>query len=252
VFENPVESNPLFEAKIQTIVNRKQGKPASSDEDDNDDDEWDSVDEDDETSDQDLVDFIDKTVQDSDEEGSQGGSDRKKKKTEDNAVETVTQPADEKSIKREQKREMNRIYKEITSLPPPGCLNPKEIVDSDLYEVLSLTANNALRPIVVSIFAPDHIVCIPRTVAHPSSCTHSNRLRKTTKTTRRFKRPSRNTIPLSDLTSPTACFFIFNKMLICRMSANCHCLLTNGFKWMPGQRCIFWGVKRSIIWHGCW
>ncbi|GJJ72989.1 arginyl-tRNA---protein transferase [Entomortierella parvispora] len=143
-FENPVESDPLFEAKIRTIVSCKKGMPASSGDDDIDDDEWDSIDEDD----QDLADFVDKTVQDSDEEGSQGGTDRKKKKTENSA-------SDKKSIERKQK-EMDRIYKETTALPPPGCMNPKEIVDSDLYEVLALTENNAPRPIVVTKSYKNH------------------------------------------------------------------------------------------------
>lgn len=228
-FEHPVESNPLFEAKIQTIVNRKKGKPVSSSEnDDDDDDEWDSVDEDEEYLDQDLDDFIDKTVQDNEEEGSQGGSDRKKKKTEDNAADIVAQRDDEKSMKREKKREMDRVYKEITALPPPGCLNPKEIVDSDLYEVLSLTESNALRSIVVSIFTPDHTVrsyCSHRTVTHPFA--HTLRLQSRTKTTRRFRRPSRSTIPLSDLTSLTACSSTFNKFLVCGKWTNSHHLLSN-------------------------
>lgn len=165
-FEEPVPSDPMFEAKIQTIANQKQGQTNlidhdNDDEDDeDDDDEWDSVDEDDEEGhDLDPDDFIDKTVQDSDEDGSQGGSDRKKKKTEDNAVpessESFENLADEKataaSLEREKKREMNRIFRATTALPPPGCSDPKKIVDSDLYNVLSLTDRNAVRPLVVSI-----------------------------------------------------------------------------------------------------
>jgi hypothetical protein len=164
-FEEPVPSNPMFEAKIQSITKHKQGQTNLSDHDDEDDeeeddDEWDSVDEDDEEGhDLDADDFIDKTVHDSDEDDEQGGGDRKKKKTEDNIVsesngsfeELAGQKAMAASLEREKKREMNRVFNATTALPPPGCSDPKKIVDSDLYGVLSLTDKHAVRPFVVSI-----------------------------------------------------------------------------------------------------
>ncbi|KAG0051072.1 Arginyl-tRNA--protein transferase 1 [Gryganskiella cystojenkinii] len=157
-FENPSPSDPVFEAKMQTIVNKKQGQPAQNDEgdidddddDDNDDDDWDSVDEDDEEYDLDPDKFNDNAARDSDDENSQGGNERKKKKTEETAPEEAKGRADEKTLERERKREMNRVYKKTTALPPPGCLDPKTVVDSDLFGVLTLTDKNALRPIVVT------------------------------------------------------------------------------------------------------
>ncbi|KAG0300384.1 Arginyl-tRNA--protein transferase 1, partial [Linnemannia gamsii] len=163
-FEHPAPLDPLFEAKIKSFIDKKQGAPSESshdedDDDDGDDDEdgWDSVDEEDDEFDLDPDEFNARAVDNSDEEGEdfvEGGSDRKKKKlkTEQEKNGQVGKEEEEakaaKATKKARRKEMDRIYKEITSMPAPGCLDTKDVTPMSLLNVLCLTDKNALRPIV--------------------------------------------------------------------------------------------------------
>ncbi|KAK3842281.1 MAG: arginine-tRNA-protein transferase [Linnemannia gamsii] len=161
-FEHPASLDPLFEAKIKTIVDQKKGMSSESshddgDEDDDDDDDedgWDSVNEEDDEFDLDPDEFNARAVDNSDDELEcfvEGGSDRKKKKL--NNKELAVDPAVEeakaaKAAKKAQRKEMDRVYREITALPPPGCLDTNDVTQLTLLNVLCLTGKNALRPIV--------------------------------------------------------------------------------------------------------
>ncbi|KAF9131764.1 Arginyl-tRNA--protein transferase 1 [Mortierella sp. 14UC] len=161
-FEHPAPLDPLFEAKIKTIIDKKKGSSSESSHDDDDEDEddeddedgWDSVDEEDDEFDLDPDEFNARAVDDSDDELEEGfvegGNDRKKKKLN---TEVVSDPAVEeakaaKAAKKARRKEMNRVFKEITALPPPGCLDKKDVTQMTLLDVLCLTDKNALRPIV--------------------------------------------------------------------------------------------------------
>ncbi|KAF9909074.1 Arginyl-tRNA--protein transferase 1 [Linnemannia zychae] len=158
-FEHPAPLDPLFEAKVKTIKDKKKGTSSESshddDEDDDDEDEdgWDSVDEDEEF-DLDPDEFNARAVDDSGDELSEGlvegGSDRKKKKLNTEVVSdsAVEEAKAAKAVKKAQQKEMDRVYKEITALPPPGCLDVKDVTQMTLLNVLCLTDKNALRPIV--------------------------------------------------------------------------------------------------------
>lgn len=157
--------DPLFEAKIKSIIDKKQGASSESshDDDDDDDDEdgedgedgWGSVDDEDDEVDLDPDEFNARAVDDSDdnvEDLVEGGSDRKKKKlnTEHDKSGQVSRADQEaKAAKKVQRKEMDRVFKEITSLPSPGCLDTKDVTPMTLLNVLCLD-KNALRPVVVS------------------------------------------------------------------------------------------------------
>ncbi|KAG0066537.1 Arginyl-tRNA--protein transferase 1 [Linnemannia elongata] len=166
-FEHPAPLDPLFEAKIQSIIDKKKGAPSKSSNDDEDDDEdedgdddedgWDSVDEEDDEFDLDPDEFNARAVDNSDDEVEdfvEGGSDRKKKKlnTEHEKSGEVDKAEEEvkaaKAAKKARRKQMDRVYKEITALPGPGCLDPKDITQLTLLNVLCLTDKNALSPIV--------------------------------------------------------------------------------------------------------
>lgn len=117
------------------------------------------MDEEDDEFDLDPDEFNARAVDNSDEEGEdfvEGGSDRKKKKlkTEQEKNGQVGKEEEEakaaKAAKKARRKEMDRIYKEITSMPAPGCLDTKDVTPMSLLNVLCLTDKNALRPIVVS------------------------------------------------------------------------------------------------------
>ncbi|KAG0205447.1 Arginyl-tRNA--protein transferase 1 [Mortierella sp. GBA30] len=167
-FENPSAMDQLFEAKIRTIMDRKKGSSYVDDSDDgddndnDDDDNWDSVEENDEQ-DLDPDEFNDRAMKSTDEEYDDcilEGNDRKKKRLNNDRNESQSQSeadareaaekAAEKAAKKASKQEMERVYREITSKPPPGCLNAKELTIMDLTGVLSLTGNHTLRPVVVT------------------------------------------------------------------------------------------------------
>ncbi|KAG0298265.1 Arginyl-tRNA--protein transferase 1 [Linnemannia gamsii] len=158
-FEHPAPMDLLFEAKIKSIIGKKQGASSESSHDDDDDDDngedgWASVDEEDDEFDLDPDEFDAQAVDDSDDEVEklvEGGSNRKKKKlnTEHDKSGQVGRADEEaKAAKKAQRKEMDRVYKEITSLPPPGCLDTKDITPTKLLNVLCLTDKNALRPVV--------------------------------------------------------------------------------------------------------
>lgn len=161
----------MFEAKIQSIIDKKKGASSSksSGDDDSDDDEdddgdddedgWDSMDEEDDEVDLDPDEFNARAVDNSDDEVEdivEGGSDRKKKKlnTEHEKGGEVDKAEKEakaaKAAKKARRKEMDRIYKEITAQPAPGCLDTKDVTQLTLLNVLCLTDKNALRPVVVS------------------------------------------------------------------------------------------------------
>jgi hypothetical protein len=113
--------DPLFEAKIQSIANR-QGYIDASDSDS----EMETEEEDNDAQGQDVCD-------------SNEASPVKERK---------------KSSREKAKRsEIDRVFRETTALPPVGCLDPKDITESDLISVLSMS-HQKLRPVVVSDLHP--------------------------------------------------------------------------------------------------
>ncbi|KAF9147361.1 Arginyl-tRNA--protein transferase 1 [Linnemannia schmuckeri] len=165
-FEHPTPLDPLFEAKIKSIIDKKQGASSESSHDDDDDDDedgddgeggWGSVDEEDDEFDLDPDEFNARAVDDSDgevEDFVEGGSDRKKKKLnieheKGGQVDKAKEEAKAaKAAKKARRKEMDRVFKEVTALPPPGCLTTKDVTQLTLLNVLCLTDKNALRPIV--------------------------------------------------------------------------------------------------------
>ncbi|KAI8598068.1 arginine-tRNA-protein transferase [Dissophora ornata] len=143
-YDSPIPVNPLFEAKIQSIVDNRTGAGSYDDGDDDDDDDeedgdWENIDEnEDEENDLDPDDFEDRAVENEDE----NDGERKRKKLN-------SEGEQQRSEKKEKKREMERVFREITSLPPPGCLDPKEVTTMDLISVLCLADGSVLRPVVV-------------------------------------------------------------------------------------------------------
>jgi hypothetical protein len=159
----------LFEAKIKTIANKKSHASSGSSHDDSEEDEddddaedgWGSVDEEDDEFDLDPDEFNARAVDDSGDEPEEGfverGNDRKKKKlntgaVSDPAAEEVKAAEAAKTAKKAHRKEMDRVFKKITALPPPGCLDKKNVTQTTLLNVLCLTDKNVLRPVVVSHF----------------------------------------------------------------------------------------------------
>jgi len=160
-FETPTTVDPLFEAKMQTIIDKKKGALAAQDtdqddeddEDDDGDDGWASVaEEDDDEHDLDPDEFNNRALQNLDDSAGDDpreGSERKKKKL-DIESEAASAKSLQETTEKARKKKMERVYREITSMPPPGCLDPKKLTIMDLSGVLSLSGKNTLRPVVVS------------------------------------------------------------------------------------------------------
>ncbi|KAG0302833.1 Arginyl-tRNA--protein transferase 1 [Dissophora globulifera] len=163
-FEHPTAMNPLLEAKIQSIIDKKKGSSSKSDSDnsENDDDDWESMDEvDDDDDDEDDKDldpdaFDDNAIDNSGDEAktdSQGGGNRKKTKLDLESSESSTVKAAEE---RAHRRAMSEAFRQTTRLPPPGCLDPQDVAMSDLVAVLCLSGKNELRPVVVTDMYRNH------------------------------------------------------------------------------------------------
>ncbi|KAF9928058.1 Arginyl-tRNA--protein transferase 1 [Linnemannia zychae] len=163
-FEHPKPMDPLFEAKIKSITDKKQGSSSSrdrndsdDDSDDDDDDGWASVDEEGDEFDLDPDEFCARAIDNSDddlEDSREGESDRKKKKlnTEQDAdkqTEDKTKAA-AKAEKAARRKAMDKIYSEITAMPSPGCLDMKKVTLSMLMNVLCLTDKHVLCPVVTT------------------------------------------------------------------------------------------------------
>ncbi|KAK3812288.1 MAG: arginine-tRNA-protein transferase [Benniella sp.] len=121
-FENPVPMDPLFEAKIQSIANKKQGYIDTSDCDS----EMETEEEDNDGQGQDMGD------------SNEASPVRERKKA---------------SREKAKRSEIDRVFRETTALPPVGCLDPKDVTESDLISVLSMSQQK-LRPVVVSDHPP--------------------------------------------------------------------------------------------------
>ncbi|KAF9960777.1 Arginyl-tRNA--protein transferase 1 [Mortierella alpina] len=161
-FEFPTTMDPLFEAKMQTIIDKKKGALVhdtdEDDEDEDDDDGWASVEEEEDNDDEHDLDpdeFNDRALQSPDHSAGddvQEGSERKKKKLGEES-EGGKPASSEKSTKgtaeKARKKEMDRVYREVTLTPPPGCLDPNGLTIMDLSGVLSLSGKNTLRPVVM-------------------------------------------------------------------------------------------------------
>ncbi|KAG0369224.1 arginine-tRNA-protein transferase [Gamsiella multidivaricata] len=175
-FENPTTTDPLFEAMIQSIVNKKKGSITTSydSDDDDDSDDWEdteddegdkngsleSADEEDEEADLDPDEFDDKALESSDNEhtadDSRDESERKRTRltahTEENTAEAADAEAasEAKAARRKKKSQIKKAFRTTTSLPPPGCLDPAKITEADLIGVLCLTSKTVLRPVVLT------------------------------------------------------------------------------------------------------
>ncbi|CAO3569189.1 unnamed protein product [Mortierella alpina] len=165
-FETPTTADPLFEAKMQTIIDKKKGALAEKkgalaaqdtdgvdedDEDEDNDDGWASVEEEeDDEHDLDPDEFNNRALQNLDDSAGDDPrerSERKKKKL-NSESEAPSAKSLQETTERARKKEMERVYREITSRPPPGCLDPKKLTIMDLSGVLSLSGKNTLRPVV--------------------------------------------------------------------------------------------------------
>ncbi|KAF9996590.1 Arginyl-tRNA--protein transferase 1, partial [Modicella reniformis] len=145
-FENPTSMDPLFEAKIQSIASKKQGENGYYNDDSDDDDDDDGEGKDGYES---LNKFIEKLASRLDDEETDDGSEGKKKDAQDedrDSLEADTKAATAK-MEKAKKRDMDKVFQETTALPPPGCLDPKEITPDDLISVLCLS-EKILRPVV--------------------------------------------------------------------------------------------------------
>ncbi|KAG0013412.1 Arginyl-tRNA--protein transferase 1 [Entomortierella chlamydospora] len=138
-FENPSTMNPLFEAKMKSIINHKRGQPENDyDSEDYEDDieDWESVDEEDEE-DENSDDNSDKEEEEGGEgEGSEDQGKRKKKRLDTTDEERRKKAAE--AAERQRKKEIEKAFVETLALPPPGCLNTKDITDEDVKSILCL------------------------------------------------------------------------------------------------------------------
>lgn len=126
---------------------------ADSDDDideDNDDDGWSSVDGDDEDGEEQNLDpdqlnekalkgdlLADENVDEAKASESKGSKETEK----------VSVAASEK----DKKRKMDKVFKEICQLPPPGCLDATQVSADDLENVFCLSGQSTLIPITVRI-----------------------------------------------------------------------------------------------------
>ncbi|KAF9572242.1 Arginyl-tRNA--protein transferase 1 [Mortierella alpina] len=159
-FERPTIMDPIFEAKMQTIINRKKGELAAqdTDEDENEDEDggWESVEGEEEEGDDDEHDldpdeFNNRSLQSLDDSSvneHREGSERKKTKL-DSENACASDKSTREMTEKARKKEMDRLYREVTSTAPPGCLDPKELTIMDMSGVLCLSGKNTLRPVVV-------------------------------------------------------------------------------------------------------
>ncbi|KAG9324720.1 hypothetical protein KVV02_002498 [Mortierella alpina] len=168
-FETPTVMDPIFEEKMQTIIRKKKGALVAQDtdeddEDEGDDDGWASVEEeeeeeeegdDDDEHDLDPDEFNDRALHSLDDsvgDDLQEGSERKKKKLrseDEGGKHAASENSTRETTKKARKKEMDQVYREVTSTAAPGCLDPKELTIMDVSGVLSLSGKNTLRPVVV-------------------------------------------------------------------------------------------------------
>ncbi|KAF9151525.1 Arginyl-tRNA--protein transferase 1, partial [Actinomortierella ambigua] len=181
---NPEEFDPLFEEQVQLVRNTKKPTKTKNkigtdddDDDEDEDDQWDSTDEDEDMEEEiDPDEFMDNAVEESEsedghnheEEGEEGegnsnnvSSPRKRAKQDTkDAKDDVLE--DEKKKKRVEKKtkqeaaaaahakERERVYREVTSRRPPGWLDRETLKQDQLMEVVYLTKNNEIMPIVLT------------------------------------------------------------------------------------------------------
>ncbi|KAF9357660.1 Arginyl-tRNA--protein transferase 1 [Mortierella sp. AD094] len=138
-FENPAPMNPLFEAKMKSIIDHKRGQPANNDdsEDYEDDiDDWESVDEEDDEDE-------DGDDNSNDEEEREGQGKRKKKRL-DTPSEDHEEKTAEAQAERQKKKDIEKAFLETLALPPPGCLDPKDITNEDVQSIFCLVKRQLL------------------------------------------------------------------------------------------------------------
>lgn len=114
---------------------------------DDDDDSWASVDEDDEDGELQLDpdQFNEKALK------SDLLADENVDVPKDSAKEGNEEEEEEVAVvsEKEKKRRMNKVFKEICQLPPPGCLDAAQVTADDLENVLCLSGQSTLIPIAV-------------------------------------------------------------------------------------------------------
>ncbi|KAF9315504.1 Arginyl-tRNA--protein transferase 1 [Podila horticola] len=156
-FENPSPLDPLFEAKIQSIIRKKKGMADSDDDidEDDDDDGWSSVDNDNEDGEEHNLDpdeFNEKPLKgdllaDENSDEVKASESKEIKETEE-----ATAAASEK----EKRRRMDKVFKEICQLPPPGCLDATQVSADDLENVYCLSGQSTLIPITSAVSYKSH------------------------------------------------------------------------------------------------
>lgn len=122
---------------------------ADSDDDideDDDDDSWASIDEDDEDGKEQLDpdQFNENALKGdmlADENVDEANASAKEGKEEEEEVAVVSE--------KEKKRKMDKVFKEICQLPPPGCLDAAQVTADDLENVFCLSGQTTLIPITV-------------------------------------------------------------------------------------------------------
>ncbi|KAG0077816.1 Arginyl-tRNA--protein transferase 1 [Podila epicladia] len=147
-FENPAPLDPLFEAKVQSIIRKKKGMADSDDDidEDNDDDGWSSVDDDDEDGEEQNLDpdqFNEKALK-GDLLADENVDEAKASETKGSKGTKEVSAADSEKDK---KRKMDKIFKEICRLPPPGCQDATQVTADDLENVFCLSGQSTLIPI---------------------------------------------------------------------------------------------------------
>ncbi|KAF9430488.1 Arginyl-tRNA--protein transferase 1 [Podila epigama] len=163
-FTNPCSMDPLFEAKIQAIINKKKGTKAdgndsndTNDDDEDNDDGWTSVDDDDDDND----DVATKG------QGQELDPDQFNAKAlkgdllpEESAGQSLDSAAREQAAtdgedvrpdtEKEKKRMMNKVFKDVSQQPPPGCLDATTVMADDLENVYCMSGQSTLVPVTTA------------------------------------------------------------------------------------------------------
>lgn len=185
--------------------------------DEDDDDSWASVDEDDGDGEEQLDpdQFNENALKGdtpADENVNEAKASAKEGKEEKEKVAVVSE--------KEKKRKMNKVFKEISQLPPPGCLDAAQVTADDLENVFCLSGQTTLIPITVRaeafLFISNSFLFAETIFLTKLKNSCDNRALFRSKTTNRFARKWAATLPWSVKTWPTPCCSTFVKLDLLR------------------------------------
>ncbi|KAG0016564.1 Arginyl-tRNA--protein transferase 1 [Podila clonocystis] len=151
-FENPAPLDPLFEAKVQSISRKKKGMADSDDDidEDDEDDGWSSLDDENEDGEEQNLDpdqFNENALKGDLLADENVDEVRASKSRESKETDEVSAAASEK----DKRRKMDKVFKEISQLPPPGCLDATQVSADDLENVFCLSGQSTLIPITSAV-----------------------------------------------------------------------------------------------------